>query len=115
MLFRLAAAFALAAPLLVGGSALGREPAKEQGKSAPAAAKPSPAASKAPSPSAKPAGKPTFEAREPAGGATPGKQRQKACIAEWRGFSPAEKTAKGPAWPQFYSKCVKRLKGAQKD
>ncbi len=39
-----------------------------------------------------------------------GKERQKACTEEWRRFSAAEKTAQGPAWPQFYSRCIKRLK-----
>lgn len=36
--------------------------------------------------------------------------RQKACGAEWRALGDAEKRAQGPKWPQYYSKCVKRLK-----
>lgn len=111
MLLRLAAACVLAAPFCLGAAALAKEPAKP----APAAAKPAPAAKASPPNPVKPPAKPSIEAREPAGGATPGKQRQKACIAEWRALSAAEKTAQGPAWPQFYSKCVKRLKGTQKD
>lgn len=108
---RLAAAGLLAVPLCLGGAALAREATKPPQAGTkpvpPAKASPPPASSKSPS-------KPSFEAREP-GGATPGKQRQKACIAAWRALSAAEKTAQGPGWPQFYSKCVKRLKGAQKD
>ena len=111
MLLRLAAAITIAAPLCLGAAI-----AKEQAKT-PSATKPAPPAAKASPPpaAAKSPAKPTFETREPAGGATPGKQRQKACIAEWRALSAPEKTAQGPGWPQFYSKCVKRLKGAQKE
>ena len=112
MLLRLAAAIVIAAPLCLGAAL-----AKEQAKTPPAAAKTAPSAAKASPPpaAAKSPAKPNFEMREPAGGATPGKQRQKACIAEWRALSAPEKTAQGPGWPQFYSKCVKRLKGAQKE
>lgn len=39
-----------------------------------------------------------------------GRERQKACAAQWRGFSAAEKSAQGPKWPQFYNRCIKRLK-----
>ncbi|MFE1599969.1 hypothetical protein [Methylobacterium sp. ID0610] len=38
------------------------------------------------------------------------RERQKACGAEWRALSAAEKAAQGPKWPQYFSKCVKRLK-----
>ena len=115
---RLAAAGLLAVPLCLGGAALAREatkPPQASTKPPQAGTKPAPPAKASPPPaSSKSPGKPSFEAREP-GGATPGKQRQKACIAAWRALSAAEKTAQGPGWPQFYSKCVKRLKGAQKD
>ncbi|MCJ2031022.1 hypothetical protein MKK50_16755 [Methylobacterium sp. J-043] len=38
------------------------------------------------------------------------RERQKKCGAEWRALSATEKAAQGPKWPQYYSKCVKRLK-----
>ncbi len=90
MLSRLLAAFALAAPLLL-------TPASSQ--AAPAA----PAA-----PAAKDAPKET--AKEPSVAQSAARERQKKCGAEWRALTAAEKTAQGPKWPQYYSKCVKRLK-----
>lgn len=80
MLSRLLAAIALAAPLLLAQAAAARETTKE-----PAAKEPSVAQSAA-------------------------RERQKKCGAEWRTLSATEKTAQGPKWPQYYSKCVKRLK-----
>ena len=38
------------------------------------------------------------------------RERQKKCGAAWRALSAGEKTAEGPKWPQYYSKCVKRMK-----
>ena len=38
------------------------------------------------------------------------RERQRACGAEWRALKPAEKAEKGPKWPQYYSKCVRRLR-----
>lgn len=49
-------------------------------------------------------------AKEPSVGQSAARQRQKACGAEWRALSVADKAAKGPKWPQYFSKCVKRLK-----
>ncbi len=40
--------------------------------------------------------------------------RQKACGAEWRALTDAQKAAQGPKWPQFWSQCNKRLKGHDK-
>ncbi|MCJ2046323.1 hypothetical protein MKK58_17540 [Methylobacterium sp. J-078] len=81
------AAFALlASPLagsLVAGSALA------QGAAAPKEAK---------------------EAKEPSVGQSAARERQKKCGAEWRALSVSDKAAQGPKWPQYYSKCVKRLK-----
>ncbi len=48
--------------------------------------------------------------KEPSVGQSAARQRQKACGAEWRALSVADKAAKGPKWPQYFSKCVKRLK-----
>ena len=49
-------------------------------------------------------------AKEPTVGQLAGRERQKKCGVEWRALSAAEKTAQGPRWPQYMSKCVKRLK-----
>lgn len=49
-------------------------------------------------------------AKEMSVGQSAARARQKACGAEWRALPVAEKTAKGPKWPQYYSKCVKRMK-----
>lgn len=54
-------------------------------------------------------------AREPAAkemtvGQSAARQRQKACGAQWRALSTTEKATQGPKWPQYFSKCVKRLK-----
>lgn len=38
------------------------------------------------------------------------RQRQKTCGAQWRALPVSEKTIQGPKWPQYFSKCVKRLK-----
>ncbi len=86
MLSRLLAALALAAPLLL----------------TPAQAAPTTA------PAAKDASKES--AKEPSVGQSAARERQKKCGAEWRALTAAEKTAQGPKWPQYYSKCVKRLK-----
>ncbi len=89
MLNRLIAAAALALPLLA-TPALARDPVKEP-------AKESAAAEKAPS-----------------AGQAAARARQKQCGTEWRGLTDAQKTAQGPKWPQFWSKCNKRLKGNDK-
>ncbi|MGN7125816.1 hypothetical protein [Methylorubrum thiocyanatum] len=80
MLSRLLAAVVLAAPLLLAQVATAREATKE----------------------------PT--AKEPSVAQSAARERQKKCGAEWRALSATEKTAQGPKWPQYYSKCVKRLK-----
>ncbi|ACB83393.1 hypothetical protein PUR23_13945 [Methylorubrum populi] len=80
MLSRLLAAVVLAAPLLLAQAATAREATKE----------------------------PT--AKEPSVAQSAARERQKKCGAEWRALSATEKTAQGPKWPQYYSKCVKRLK-----
>ncbi|WP_375410204.1 hypothetical protein [uncultured Methylobacterium sp.] len=54
-------------------------------------------------------------AREPAAkemtvGQSAARQRQKACGTQWRALSVSEKATQGPKWPQYFSKCVKRLK-----
>lgn len=82
MLTRLLAAAAFAAPLLLAQAAAARDAA----------------------PAAKEAQK------EPSVGQSAARERQKKCGAEWRALTAAEKTAQGPKWPQYYSKCVKRLK-----
>jgi hypothetical protein len=86
MLSRLLAAVALAVPLLL----------------TPALAQAAPAAS-----SSK---ENTKESKEPSVAQSAARERQKKCGAEWRALTAAEKTAQGPKWPQYYSKCVKRLK-----
>ncbi|WP_232630464.1 hypothetical protein [Methylobacterium sp. Leaf118] len=81
MLTRLFAAALFAAPLLLAQAAAARDAA----------------------PTAK-------EAKEPSAGQSAARDRQKKCGAEWRALPAAEKSAQGPKWPQYYSKCVKRLK-----
>lgn len=50
-------------------------------------------------------------AKAPSAGQSAARERQKTCGAEWRALTDAQKTAQGPKWPQFWSKCNKRLKG----
>jgi hypothetical protein len=64
----------------------------------------------APAPAA-PAASP---AKAPSAGQAAARDRQKKCGAEWRGLTDAQKTAQGPKWPQYWSKCNKRLKGNDK-
>ncbi|MDR7037215.1 hypothetical protein J2X36_001962 [Methylobacterium sp. BE186] len=85
MLSRLIVA-ALAAPLFLVQPALAKDPPAAK----PAAAEPA--------------------AKELTPGQSAARERQKKCGAEWRGLSATEKTAQGPKWPQYFSKCVKRLK-----
>ncbi|MGU3538293.1 hypothetical protein [Methylobacterium sp. A54F] len=87
MLKALRAALMLGAPLLLIQPALAREAAKgaDKGTEAPA--------------------------RAPSAGQTAARERQKKCGTEWRGLSDAQKTAQGPKWPQYWSKCNARLKG----
>ncbi len=42
------------------------------------------------------------------------RERQKTCGTEWRALTDAQKATEGPKWPQFWSKCNKRLKGHDK-
>lgn len=48
--------------------------------------------------------------REPGPRGLAARERQRKCGAEWRALTPADKAAQGPRWPQYYSKCVRRLK-----
>ncbi|MEE8629479.1 MULTISPECIES: hypothetical protein [Methylobacterium] len=48
--------------------------------------------------------------REPGIRALAARERQRKCGAEWRALAPSEKAVQGPRWPQYYSKCVRRLK-----
>lgn len=48
--------------------------------------------------------------REPSIRGLAARERQRKCGGEWRALAPAEKAAQGPRWPQYYSKCVRRLK-----
>ncbi|RVU21748.1 hypothetical protein [Methylobacterium oryzihabitans] len=83
----------------LGGTAAAQTPA--------ASAKAPAASSKAPAASAQ---APAASAKEPSVQSLAARERQKTCGAEWRALSAAEKTSQGPKWPQYYSKCVKRLK-----
>lgn len=55
-------------------------------------------------------GSPATTQKEPTVGQNAARERQKTCGAEWRALSVADKAAQGPKWPQYFSKCVKRLK-----
>ncbi|GJD60662.1 hypothetical protein [Methylobacterium frigidaeris] len=48
--------------------------------------------------------------REPNLRSLAARERQRKCGAEWRALTPPDKAAQGPRWPQYYSKCVRRLK-----
>ena len=97
---------ALAVPLLVTHPVLAKE--------APAKAPPA-AEAPASAPATAPAAAPTVPAaKQPSPGQTAARDRQKKCGAEWRALADAQKTAQGPKWPQFWSKCNKRLKGNDK-
>lgn len=104
MRMRLAAALGLA--VLLGLPALSA-PASAQAGAAP------PAAAEEAKPKRSRTRKKTedgAEKKEPNVGQMAARERQKKCGAEWRALGDAEKKAQGPKWPQYYSKCVKRLK-----
>ena len=69
-----------------------------------------------PAPAAEPAKKDdkkeTKTKKEPSAGMTAMRERQKKCGAEWKEAKNAGKVEKGQKWPQFWSACNKRLKGA---
>jgi hypothetical protein len=90
MIHRLLRASALALTLVTAQTALAKDPA------------PAPAA-----PAAAPA-------KAPSAGQAAARDRQKKCGAEWRALTDAQKAAQGPKWPQYWSKCNKRLKGNDK-
>jgi hypothetical protein len=96
---RLVRIAALSVPLLLAQPALAKESPKDPAAKAPAATE---------APAATPAAKPLSP------GQTAARDRQKKCGAEWRGLTDVQKTAQGPKWPQFWSKCNKRLKGNDK-
>lgn len=48
--------------------------------------------------------------KEPTAGQLAARERTRKCGAEWRALSVSAKAEAGPKWPQFLSKCVKRLK-----
>lgn len=99
MIDRLVRIAALAVPLLLAQPVLAKDAPKD-------------AAAKAPAATEVPAAAPA--AKQPSPGQTAARDRQKKCGAEWRGLTDAQKTAQGPKWPQFWSKCNKRLKGNDK-
>ncbi len=79
----------------------------------PVMAKDAPA--KAPAAAGAPAATPSAPAaKEPSPGQAAARTRQKTCGAEWRALTDVQKTAQGPKWPQYWSKCNKRLKGGDK-
>jgi hypothetical protein len=92
MIRHLLRASAVAFSLAAAQTALAKDPAPAPAPSAPAAA----------------------PAKAPSAGQTAARDRQKKCGAEWRGLTDAQKTAQGPKWPQYWSKCNKRLKGNDK-
>ncbi|MEE7504694.1 hypothetical protein [Methylobacterium mesophilicum] len=104
MIDRLARIAILSAPLLAACPASAKDaPAKEPPvREAPAKAPPAAEAPAAPA------------ARTPSPGQSATRERQKTCGAEWRALTDAQKAAQGPKWPQFWSKCNKRLKGGDK-
>ena len=77
----------------------------------PATAKEAPAAKPTETPMAAPATPAAKPSATPSAGQTAARQRQKTCGAQWRALADAEKVSQGPKWPQYWSKCNKRLKG----
>ncbi|GJD46862.1 hypothetical protein AFCDBAGC_4747 [Methylobacterium cerastii] len=77
----------------------------------PATAKEAPAAKPTETPMAAPATPAAKPGATPSAGQTAARQRQKTCGAQWRALADAEKVSQGPKWPQYWSKCNKRLKG----
>ncbi|GJE37914.1 hypothetical protein [Methylobacterium persicinum] len=65
-------------------------------------------------PAAPGASAPAPAPKAPSSGQAAARERQKTCGAEWRGLTDAQKASQGPKWPQFWSKCNKRLKGNDK-
>ena len=53
-------------------------------------------------------------AKQPSPGQSAARDRQKTCGSEWRALTDAQTAAQGPKWPQYGSKCNKRLKGGDK-
>ena len=51
-------------------------------------------------------------ARTPSAGQSAMRDRQRRCGAEWREAKAAGRIQQGMRWPQFWSACNKRLKGA---
>jgi hypothetical protein len=49
---------------------------------------------------------------QPSAGQLAVRERQKKCGAEWKEAKAAGKIEKGMKWPQYWSACNKRLKGA---
>ena len=97
MLHRSLAAILLALSLAAGTAAVARDDAPAPSDAPAKSAAPTPPAAKAPSASQSAL-----------------RDRQKACGAEWRALTDAQKAAQGPKWPQFWSQCNKRLKGHDK-
>jgi hypothetical protein len=56
--------------------------------------------------------KETKAKKEPSPGMLAARERQKKCGAEWKEAKAAGKIEKGMKWPQYWSACNKRLKGA---
>ncbi|MEI9805230.1 MAG: hypothetical protein WDN48_13285 [Pseudolabrys sp.] len=50
--------------------------------------------------------------KAPSPGQVAMRERQTKCAAEWKEVKAAGKVEKGMKWPQFWSACNKRLKGA---
>ncbi|MCX4198675.1 hypothetical protein [Methylobacterium radiotolerans] len=105
MIDRLVRIAVLSVPLLAACPVLAKDPPAKDTPARDAPAREAPA--KAPAVEA-PA------ARTPSPGQSATRERQKTCGAEWRALTDAQKAAQGPKWPQFWSKCNKRLKGGDK-
>jgi hypothetical protein len=55
---------------------------------------------------------PTAEKSQPSAAQTAARERRKKCGAEWKEAKAAGKLEQGTKWPQYWSACNKRLKGA---
>jgi hypothetical protein len=52
-------------------------------------------------------------AKEPSAGQQAARERQKRCSIEWKEAKAAKTLPAGARWPQFWSECNKRAKGAK--
>ncbi|KAA0124854.1 hypothetical protein CIW48_06420 [Methylobacterium sp. P1-11] len=109
MIDRLVRIAILSVPLLAAQPVLARDASAKDASAKEVPAKEAPTRQ---APAAEVPAAPT--AKQPSPGQSATRDRQKTCGSEWRALTDAQKAAQGPKWPQYWSKCNKRLKGGDK-